>query len=94
MTPPVRPTWTLPSATTLEEALGIAKHQATVMQAAHTVCVRVVNGAVEYEVMLSGTYAHLRERGLAGALAPVASALPNGHVDLYRSITTRTPRGD
>ncbi len=88
MTPPVRPTWTEPDFRTLGDALAEASERASAMGAANTVCLHVHDATLGFDVMLSETYAALRESGLGTHLAPVASALPNGTIDLYPALTT------
>jgi len=99
MTPPIRHDWTAFASTTLAGALLLAEHHAREMQAAHTVVARIQDGMLGFDVMLSASYAELREQGSADRISPVASALPSGVIDLYRVLavpfTPLTPvRGD
>ena len=72
-----------PQFQTLDEAIAKATSLAEIMGAAQTVVAEIVTHTVSFHVMQTGSYAELREKKLTDHMAPVASVLPNGKVELY-----------
>lgn len=70
---------------TPETAIDEARRLATITAEAHTICAIVDRGVLAYVVFLSSSYAMLRERRQHHFLAPVASVLPNGTLEVYPS---------
>lgn len=75
-----------PEYETLDKAVDHAKRLANQMQAAHTIVAEVSDHRLGFHSFASEAYASLRERGLTHAMAPVASVLPNGSVELYEPL--------
>ena len=72
-----------PKLDTFEHALALAKRLAHEQQVAHTIVAECGDHKLGFHSFASETYASLRERGLTNSMAPVASVLPNGSVELY-----------
>jgi hypothetical protein len=68
---------------TLEDAIERAKVQAKITNAAQTVVVEVTNHKLGFYVLLSASYAELREKKRTDRMAPVASVLPNDRIEVY-----------
>jgi hypothetical protein len=67
----------------LDEAMKKGKHLADISQVSQTVVVTIIDHTVKFYVLLTAAYVELREKHYANDLAPVASILPNGKVEIY-----------
>lgn len=72
-----------PQFQTLDDAIAKAKHLAEISNAAQTVVAEISGHTVGFYVLLTGSYAELREKKLTDHMAPVASVLPNGTIEIY-----------
>lgn len=64
-------------------AMATAARLAHEQQVAHTIVAECSDHKLGFHSFASETYASLRERGLTHSMAPVASVLPSGSVELY-----------
>ena len=72
-----------PDYQSLDGAIERARELAQEMDAAQTVIAEIANQKIGFYVLLSASYADLKERKLADHMAPVASVLPNGRIEIY-----------
>ena len=76
-----------PDYSSLDEALSRARELADEMGAAQTVVAEIAHHRLCFYVLLTASYAELREKKLSDRMAPIASVLPNGGMDIYSGIT-------
>lgn len=72
-----------PEFLSLDEAIEKARALSNISGVSQTIVLQIVDNVPKFFVLLTTAYAELREKQLTDDIAPVASVLPNGKIELY-----------